>query len=411
MMYRMYIILGRCPRNNIIIGILCMGTFNGVPCFLGGEVGMVRILHTADMHLDSAFTSRLGLKEAEIRRSEQRAVFSKIISIARERADILLIAGDLFDGRHVTEETVAFLRRKFKEISDIPVLIAAGNHDPYTADSVYAAENLGDNVRVFAAGGECFDFEELKLRVCGASFANENGSNLPRLGRFPLQNGMINVAVIHGDTLSGNDDRYNPIRQSELEGSGFDYVALGHIHTFSGFNRAGKTLWAYPGIPEPRGFDESAERGAAGAALIELGSDGAEAYELIDVHERLYHRLSLKIDESCSDNEQLFELASEMISRYDSRDLFEITLEGKTPAGFSPNTELLSIRLRGSAFYITFLDKTEPERDLSAEDGDNSLRAVYIRLMRERIDNAAAAEEKMIAELALKIGVDSIDNS
>ncbi|MEG1442313.1 MAG: metallophosphoesterase, partial [Oscillospiraceae bacterium] len=76
---------------------------------------MPRIIHTGDIHFDTPFTSRLNRKDAELRRSEIKATFGKIISKAND-ADLLLIAGDLFDGGTVSADTINFLKRKFSEI-------------------------------------------------------------------------------------------------------------------------------------------------------------------------------------------------------------------------------------------------------------------------------------------------------
>ena len=66
----------------------------------------MRFLHTADLHLDSAFCSD-GQTGAEIRRQRQRDLLERIFDIARDRAcDMILIAGDLFDSSFVTPETL-----------------------------------------------------------------------------------------------------------------------------------------------------------------------------------------------------------------------------------------------------------------------------------------------------------------
>ncbi len=59
---------------------------------------MARILHMADMHFDSAFTSNLSINKSKLRRSEQREVFSRIVKMVKtEQIDVMLISGDLFD--------------------------------------------------------------------------------------------------------------------------------------------------------------------------------------------------------------------------------------------------------------------------------------------------------------------------
>ena len=64
---------------------------------------------------------------------------------------------------------------------------------------------------------------------------------------------------VHGDTAPQSE--YGPLSPAEIETSGLDYLALGHVHQYSGLRRAGETFWAYPGCPEGRGFDELGEKG------------------------------------------------------------------------------------------------------------------------------------------------------
>ncbi len=373
---------------------------------------MARIFHMADMHLDSSFTTRLSAEMAQVRRSEQRYVFSKIIDIARDSADVLLISGDLFDSSNVSKDTISFLKRKFTEIPNIHVFIAAGNHDPYTDSSVYANNYFGSNVRVFGHDGEYFDLDDLHIRICGASFASEDGSSVQSICDMPKNDEYDNIAVIHGDVVRGGSGggRYNPISLKEIEESGFDYVALGHVHTYSGFNKAGRTVWAYPGIPEPRGFDECSENGRFGVIYIDTENGFGESnFKFIEVCERQYHVLEVEFDESVNDSEMIIERISERLSAFAECDLFKIIVSGQIAEGFRPNIEMISERIKGSAFLVTVEDKTKTIRNLNIAENDNSLRAAYIRMLRQRIENADTEEERQIAEEALKLGVDAID--
>lgn len=376
--------------------------------FLGGEI-MAKILHMADMHLDSAFTARLSPDLAQLRRSEQRAVFSRIIDMAHESADVLLIAGDLFDSLNVSDETVSFMKRKFTEISEIPVFIAAGNHDPYTPNSVYANYDFGENVRVFDPAGEYFDLDDLHIRICGASFGSEDGSGVQSICDMPKHDKYKNIAVVHGDAVYGKSGKigYNPISVSEIENSGFDYVALGHVHTFSGFKKAGKTFWAYPGIPEPRGFDESAEKGGYGVICLEAFDKFS--FEFIETHKRLYHVINIELDENITDSEMIIELISERLGEFSQNDLFKIVISGQTAENFRPNIELIYNRVKELSFFVTVENNTEVFRNLNADENDNSIRAVYIRMLNEKIANAVSEEDRSIAEEALKYGIDALD--
>ena len=88
----------------------------------------VRILHTADLHIESALTAFKSA--AEIRRAELLDIFGKIIDTAKsENVDVLIIAGDLFDSCRPSKPAVSYVKRKLESIPEVKVFITTGNHD------------------------------------------------------------------------------------------------------------------------------------------------------------------------------------------------------------------------------------------------------------------------------------------
>ena len=72
----------------------------------------MKILHCADLHLDSPF-SGLDARTGESRREEQRELFRSLVCLVRNRrVDLLLIAGDLFDSGYTSAKTVKFVADK-----------------------------------------------------------------------------------------------------------------------------------------------------------------------------------------------------------------------------------------------------------------------------------------------------------
>ena len=114
---------------------------------------MLRILHAADLHLDSPF-SGLTPEQAAARRRLQRQLPGQLVDLALERrCDVLLLAGDVFDGARVCPETVEALVRAFSRCA-IPVLIAPGNHDPYHDRSPWALTVWPEHVYIFTGAPE-----------------------------------------------------------------------------------------------------------------------------------------------------------------------------------------------------------------------------------------------------------------
>ena len=73
----------------------------------------MKILHTGDIHLDSAF-SRPDSVGASSRRDELRKTFTRMMRYARENGiDMILIAGDLFEDSFISRETIAMMIREF----------------------------------------------------------------------------------------------------------------------------------------------------------------------------------------------------------------------------------------------------------------------------------------------------------
>ena len=112
---------------------------------------MIKLIHGADLHLDSPF-SGLTPEQAAARRQEQRELLDRLAGLAREReADLVLLSGDLLDSRRTYRETAQALARSLGSLP-CPVFLAPGNHDFYGPQSLYAALDWPENVHIFTSG-------------------------------------------------------------------------------------------------------------------------------------------------------------------------------------------------------------------------------------------------------------------
>ena len=134
---------------------------------------MIRLLHGADLHLDSPFQA-LGREKALQRRSEQRRLLGRIGDIARERqADLAVFSGDLFDSENVFSDTGRILEEVLSGL-DIPVFIAPGNHDWYGSRSAWTRLSFGENVHIFTRPEiTCAALPDLGVRVWGSAFTGK----------------------------------------------------------------------------------------------------------------------------------------------------------------------------------------------------------------------------------------------
>ena len=343
----------------------------------------LKIIHCADVHFDSAM-SGLDTKKVNIRRDEMKRTFKRIIDLSKN-ADMLIIAGDLFDGRNVSKSTLDFLKGEFSKIPDTKVYIIGGNHDFVSADSVYRTFAFGNNVHVFGTETECIETPEYD--IYGASFKTANDER-EMLSGFSVKNpDKINIGVFHAN-LGGTD--YNPVKVSDIEKSGFDYLAMGHIHKASEMNKAGATYYAYCGCPEGRGYDETGEKGVY---AIELTKGNILSADFVPVCERMYFDEKIDVtDISCYD-----EILYRINEKYKGeKHIYRFTLTGKN--NMAIDTDILRERIGG--FSVVVRDKTEPAVDIEKLSQEFSLKGLFARF--------ALADRENISEEefndALKVG-------
>src|SRR3954447_23877003 len=113
---------------------------------------MFRLLHFADLHIDTSFaTDGLPATVGTWRRADLRATLGRIMALARERkVDAVTIAGDLYEQDYALPDTAKFLMEQFSRLAPIPVCVAPGKCDPYIDGSLYALSHWPENVTIFS---------------------------------------------------------------------------------------------------------------------------------------------------------------------------------------------------------------------------------------------------------------------
>ena len=358
----------------------------------------IKILHAADLHLDSPFEG-LSAGKASIRRAEQRELLGRIADICREeRPDLVLLSGDLLDSEHTYFETGEELIRSLGSI-DAPVFISPGNHDYYSDKSVYARLQFPDNVHIFKSSDiSCVEPEGLNLRVYGAAFTDKRSAPLLEGFKAERSEGIYNVMCIHGDTEL-RDSPYNYVSRSQLENSDLDYVALGHVHKSGGLKKAGSTWYYWPGCPEGRGFDETGEKSIA---LVTLSDKGCTVEPRI-ISTRRYEVLT--VDISGADPVLAIHAA---ISDDTVRDIYRIILTGETE--LAPDVDKLERALDELFFHLQLRDETRLRRSVWERAGEDTLRGLFLTRLHSQFEQAKDEESRRRIEQAARWGLAALDN-
>lgn len=360
---------------------------------------MIRVLHAADLHLDSPFQA-LGREKALQRRGEQRELLRRIAQTARDRrADIALFAGDLFDSENVFSDTGRLLEQVLSAM-EIPVFIAPGNHDWYGPRSAWARLDFAENVHVFTGNEiECVALPELGVRVWGAAFTGKYRT--PPLLDFEAEKDgdILDIMVLHGE-VGDPASPYGAITEAQLCRCGMDYVALGHIHSFSGLRRAGDTFYAWPGCPEGRGFDETGEKGVIVAEL----APGQCRAALVPIPGRRYEIARVDVT---TQPDALAAVRAALPDDTD-RDIYRLLLTGETDE--APDLAVLRRELEGSFFGLELRDETTLRRDIWAERGDDSLKGLFLQYLWERLAAAPGEAGKEKIRRAARYGLLAMEN-
>ncbi|MBQ2927785.1 MAG: DNA repair exonuclease [Oscillospiraceae bacterium] len=344
----------------------------------------LKLLHSADWHLDSAFSGFSDEQRAALK-GQQRKLPEKIADLCRrEQCDLMLLAGDLFDGIP-SRETVARLKTVLRECG-VPVLIAPGNHDFCGPGSPWLEESWPENVHVFTGKMESVVFPELDCRVYGAGF---QGMDCPGLLESFRAEGKERycLAVLHGDPMQKNSP-YNPITAAQVRDSALDYLALGHIHKAGAF-RAGNTLCAWPGCPMGRGWDETGEKGVC---IVTLAEEVQIQTVKLDVP--TFYEMEVEVS---GDGEAALEA---VLPAQGGGDYYRVTLIGWSDV----DTAALKQKLRAFP-NLELRDHTRPPVDLWEGIGEDTLEGIFFGMLRQAMDAQPELRERirLAAEISRKL--------
>ena len=245
---------------------------------------MLRIVHAADIHLDTPYRRHDEAVRARLREAGREA-FTRLVDLALEReVDALLLAGDLFDNEWLTLATERVLVDELTRATNagLTVVYATGNHDPGRAN--YRAMGIGwpeERFHVVASRQPRSIAVEREGDVVGWVVAA--GHQTPHEDRdlaaaFPPAPGPEPaVALLHAQVMSAaaaeQHDRYAPTTLDGLDPS-YAYWALGHIHQRQEVRRDPPVY--YPGNVQGR---HPAENGAKGALVVTLDRGAAPEVE------------------------------------------------------------------------------------------------------------------------------------
>ncbi len=254
---------------------------------------MFKYLHTADIHLDSplrGLEAYEGAPVAAVRQATREAMKNLVHLAIAEGVDFVLIAGDLYDGDWPDYNTGLFFAGQMRRLrdADIPVYAIAGNHDAQS--QITRGLTPPENVRLLTtAKPETCRIERIAVAIHGQGFADRAVTeNLAASYPAPVA-GAFNIGMLHtaADGREGHDP-YAPCSVDGLRNHGYDYWALGHVHTREVLSEDPPIV--FPGNLQGRHANET---GAKGCYVVTVDDSGNPTLDFRPLDVVRWHRVHL----------------------------------------------------------------------------------------------------------------------
>lgn len=191
-----------------------------------GPAEPLRVAHCSDIHLDGDHAPH----------EYYRNTFAALLDeIKRERPQLLLIAGDLFDANDATEDTIRWSMDTLGAMP-FPVAMIPGNHDCVDGTGIYERFDFNQvaNIDMFQhPAGELREFRGLNAVIWGKGMVDHTPEHQPLQGcpAAPADD-VWYLGMAHGIYVpkGSSTGRSSQISHEEIESSPCHYLALGHHH-------------------------------------------------------------------------------------------------------------------------------------------------------------------------------------
>ena len=338
----------------------------------------MKIIHCADLHLDSVLTANLSPDKARERRAELLTTFDRMITYAEKNSvDAVIIAGDLFDRKNVSAKAANTVYGAVTGHPGIDFYYLRGNHD---ADGFISGfEELPPNLKLF--GDEWTSYSKGRVTITGAEMTGGHKRLCPTLSIDPDR---FNIVILHGqEAADRSSDKPENIDLRELRGRGIDYLALGHVHAFKLAELDSRGSYCYPGCLEGRGFDECGDHGFM---LLNIDENrGTYSADFVPFARRRLWEIRADIS-GCMSTPQIMDRSRPHISDCKPEDLVKLVLTGQIDADCEKDPGQIEKNLEDEFFFIRVSDETVPVVNYGDYATDISLKGEFVRTVQARTD-------------------------
>ena len=357
----------------------------------------LRFVHAADLHLDSRFRG-IGRARPALRDRLQSATLGSLERVVDHtisvKADFLIIAGDLYDSKDRSLRALVAFRKEMERLAErnIPVFVVHGNHDPLNGWG--SGFQLPPNVITFGGRADTEPFIRRGREVAqitGISYTRERVTDNLAASFKPAEGAPYSIAVLHANVghQSGHAD-YAPATIEELTAAGFDYWALGHVHTRSVLATE-PAMVVYPGNSQGR---NPREGGPRGCYQVDIDTHGRACLEFVDTSVARWSHIELSIRESTQMDQlvdSMLEKGRDAASVFDGPTVVRCTIRGNGPLHRDLQRDEMHEELREVLQSVVVAESvricTGPELDIESLTRTETMVSDFLKLSERALED------------------------
>lgn len=330
----------------------------------------MKLIHCADLHLDSRMESIFSSDLAKVRKAEVLETFKNMVKYASDNnIEVIMISGDMFDSTRIQEKIRQYVIDIINEYNNIDFLYLCGNHDEN--NFIKDLENQPSNLKTFNSDWTSYRYGNIVITGCELNEVN----NKVIYGTLDLNENNVNIVMLHGqESVYDSKQDADVINLKALQNKHIDYLALGHIHSYKVSKLDSRGIYVYSGCLEGRGFDETGEKG-----FVEIIVEGNKVkHKFVEFARRTLHEINVDI----TGIETLRNLQKAITDRTNSihpDDLVKVNLIGTYTTNTKKDIVNFENLLKEKFFFGRVKDKTTIKINIDDYKYDVSLVGEFIR--------------------------------
>lgn len=349
----------------------------------------MKLIHCADLHLDSKMETNLSKEKSRERKNEILITFERMVEYAKlNEVRAIIIAGDMFDKSQITQKAKKIVKNAIYSNPKIDFIYLKGNHDE--AGFLDEEEAIPENLKLFnSSKWTTYEYED--VNITGIEFGGLDNYDL--YSSLMLEKNKLNIVVMHGQEVESNlKDKAEIISLKQLKNKNIDYLALGHVHTYKQEKLDNRGVYCYSGCLEGRGFDECGEKGF----VLLNTSNGRIDAEFVPFASRTLYEVNVDLT-GVTETSEIEEKINEQTESIPSSSIVKIVLGGEAEIGEERDIDYFTKKFENRFYGLKIEDKPKRKIDYMKYQNDISLKGEFIRLVLSQEDLSEEEKSKIIS--------------